>query len=171
MVIDVRGNNGGFVSEMILERLRRKLLSVGVSRNVRFLTTYPATLFWGSLVCLENETTGSDGDVFAAMFREAKLGPVVGKRTWGGVVGINGHGPLLDGGNVFVPEGGTASADGKWIIEGHGVDPDVEVDNDAKSLLDGRDPQLERSVAEALKRIAEHPRHLPARPADPVKTP
>jgi len=85
-------------------------------------------------------------------------------------VGISGHGPLLDGGSVFVPEGATASADGKWIIEGHGVDPDVEVENDPKSVLLGRDPQLERSVEEVLKRMAEHPRHLPARPADPVKT-
>jgi len=82
-------------------------------------------------------------------------------------VGINGHGPLLDGGNVFVPRAATASADGKWIIEGHGVDPDVEVDNDAKSLLDGRDPQLERSVAEALKRIAEH--RATCRPGRPIR--
>jgi tricorn protease len=170
LVIDVRGNGGGFVSEIIIERLRRELLSTGVGRNARFVATYPGTMFWGSLVCLENETTASDGDVFAAMFREAKLGPVLGKRSWGGVVGISGHGPLLDGGNVFVPEGGTASVDGKWIIEGHGVDPDIEVENDPKSVLLGRDPQLERSVEEVMKRMAEHPRHLPAQPASPVKT-
>jgi tricorn protease len=170
LVIDIRNNGGGFVSEMILERLRRELLSTGVSRNVRDTATYPSTMFWGSLVCIENELTASDGDIFAAMFKEARLGPVLGKRSWGGVVGIGGHGPLLDGGNVFVPESATASADGRWIIEGHGVDPDIEVENDPISVLDGRDPQLERSVTEVLKRMADHPRHLPARPADPVKT-
>ncbi|HTQ79377.1 MAG TPA: S41 family peptidase, partial [Thermoanaerobaculia bacterium] len=171
LVIDVRGNGGGFVSEMIIERLKRELLSIGLSRNVQFPQTYPVSTFYGSLVCLESETTGSDGDVFAAMFRQARLGPVLGKRSWGGVVGISGHGPLIDGGNVFVPEGATASIEGQWIIEGHGVDPDIEVENDPKSVLEGRDPQLERAVAAVLKDMAAHPRHLPARPAAPIKTP
>jgi C-terminal processing protease CtpA/Prc len=72
------------------------------------------------------------------------LGPLIGTRTWGGVVGINDHGPMIDGGQIFVPEAGSVSLEGQWIIEGHGVDPDIVVENDVKSVLDGRDPQLER---------------------------
>ncbi|HYG64655.1 MAG TPA: S41 family peptidase, partial [Thermoanaerobaculia bacterium] len=170
LVIDVRSNGGGFVSAMILDRLQRVLRSVDFSRLDDSARTYPPSVFHGHMVCLMNETTSSDGDVFAAMFKQAGLGPLIGKRTWGGVVGITGHGPMIDGGQISVPESGSASPDGQWIIEGHGVDPDIEVDNDPKSLLAGRDPQLERGVAEVLKAIEKEPRKLPARPAPPVKT-
>ena len=171
MVVDERYNGGGNVSQMLIERLSRKLLSVDFSRNVEWPGTYPSAVFVGPMAALINETTASDGDIFAAMFKQAKLGKVYGKRSWGGVVGISGHGPLIDGGQVFVPEGATASPDGKYIIENHGVDPDVVVENDAKDVLEGKDPQLERAVADLLKEIAEHPQGLPKRPADPVKTP
>ena len=114
--------------------------------------------------------SGSDGDVFPAMFRELGLGPLIGKRTWGGVVGISGTGPMIDGGEVSVPQFGSVSVDGEWIIEGHGVDPDIVVENDPKSVLAGRDPQLERGVAEVLKKIQAEPKRMPTRPAPPVKT-
>jgi len=104
------------------------------------------------------------------MFRQARLGPLIGKRSWGGVVGIDDHGPLIDGGSVYVPEYAFASPTGEWIIEGHGVDPDIAVENDPESVLAGRDPQLERAVREVLRLMAESHRHLPRRPADPVKT-
>ncbi len=84
------------------------------------------------MVALLNENSSSDGDIFPAMFREAKLGPLIGKRSWGGVVGITNHGQLIDGGTVNVPEFGFTNAKGEWIIEGHGVDPDIEVDNDPR---------------------------------------
>jgi tricorn protease len=171
LVIDVRNNGGGNVSQMILERLQRKLLGVDFARTSELASTYPGTVFYGHLVCLINENSASDGDIFPAMFREAGLGPLIGKRTWGGVVGISGHGPLIDGGQVFVPEFASASAEGEWIIEGHGVDPDIEVDNGPKALLEGRDPQLERGIQVLMKEIEEHPVHLPERPAPPVKTP
>ena len=116
-----------------------------------------------------NEMSASDGDIFPYMFRQAGLGPIIGKRTWGGVVGISGHGSLIDGGQVFVPEDATASADGKWVIEGHGVDPDIVVENDPKSLIENKDLQLERAVAEVMKQIDAKPLKLPSRPADPVK--
>src|SRR5262245_63733105 len=106
------------------------------------------------MVCLLNENSASDGDIFPWMFRESKLGPLIGKRSWGGVVGITNHGPLVDGGTVNVPQFGTNGLDGSWIIEGHGVDPDIVVENDAKSVLEGKDPQLERAVSEVLKAIA-----------------
>jgi tricorn protease len=105
------------------------------------------------------------------MFREMGLGPLIGTRTWGGVVGISGHGPMIDGGQILVPEAGSVSLKGEWIIEGHGVDPDIVVANDANSLLDGRDPQLERGVAEVLQKMKADPKAYPKRPADPVRTP
>ena len=112
-----------------------------------------------------------DGDIFPYRFRQAGLGPLIGKRSWGGVVGISSRGPLLDGGTVYVPLSATNSPDGKWIIEGHGVDPDIEVENEPKAVIKGRDSQLERAIQEVLKRMKEDPRRLPDRPAGPVKTP
>jgi tricorn protease len=172
LVIDVRGNGGGNVSSMVIERLSRQLLATGFSRNSEFTSTYPrAPTFYGSLVALLSETSASDGDIFPAMFKQAGLGPLIGKRSWGGVIGITNHGTLIDGGTVNVPEFGFASAEGQWIIEGHGVDPDIVVENDPQSIIAGRDPQLERGVAEVLRLIQEHPRRLPSRPAPPNKAP
>jgi tricorn protease len=172
LIIDDRANGGGNVSSMIIERLSRTLLATGFARNSEFTSTYPyQPVFYGSLVALLNETSASDGDIFPAMFKQAGLGPLIGKRSWGGVIGITGHGPLIDGGQVNVPEFGFASTDGRWIIEGHGVDPDIVVENDPKSVIAGRDPQLERGVAEVLKLIQQHPRKLPQRPAPPDKAP
>ena len=170
LVIDVRSNGGGNVSQMIIERLRRELLSIDYSRNSDYPDPYPGTVFHGHLVCLLNETSASDGDIFPAMFRKAGLGPLIGKRSWGGVVGISGHGALIDGGNVFVPEYGFVNTEGAWDIENYGVDPDIVVENDPKSVIEGRDPQLERGIAEVMKMITEKPMKLPSRPADPVRT-
>jgi tricorn protease len=94
---------------------------------------------------------------------------LIGKRSWGGVVGIANRGPLIDGGTIFVPGSGFASKNGEWIIEGYGVDPDIEVDNDPKSEIEGRDPQLERGIAEIMARLKQ-PVRLPPKPAGPVKT-
>jgi tricorn protease len=171
LVVDVRYNGGGNVSQMLIERLRRELLATGFARTSDTATTYPSRAFHGHLVCVLNESSGSDGDIFPAMFKRARLGPLIGKRSWGGVVGITNRGPLVDGGLVNVPEFGFASADGRWIIEGHGVDPDIEVENDPKSVIEGHDPQLERAVVEVMKEVREQPRRLPDRPAAPVKTP
>ena len=172
LVVDERGNGGGNVSSMIIARLSQQLLATRFSRDNDFPGTYPnGPIFHGALAALLNETSASDGDIFPAMFKQAGLGPLIGQRSWGGVIGITGHGPLLDGGNVNVPEFGFASADGRWIIEGHGVDPDIVVENDPASVIAGRDPQLERGVAEVLRQMQEHPKRLPTRPAPPVKAP
>ncbi len=171
MVVDVRGNGGGNVSQMLIERFRRTLLATGFARTNDYPTTYPGAVFHGALVCLLSETSASDGDIFPAMFKKAGLGPLIGKRSWGGVVGITNRGPLQDGGVVNVPEFGFASPDGQWIIEGEGVTPDIVVENDAKSVLAGADPQLERGIAELMKQINANPKKLPARPAPAVKTP
>jgi len=169
-VVDVRSNGGGNISQWILERLDTKLLGTRFGYASDFPQTYPYTVFHGHLVCLLNQTSASDGDIFPARFKKAGLGPLIGKRSWGGVVGISGTGPLLDGGTVFVPQQATNDVDGSYIIEGHGVDPDIEVDNDPASVIAGRDPQLDRAIAEVLAAIEREPRTLPTRPADPVKT-
>lgn len=170
LVIDVRSNGGGNVSQWIIERLDNKLLGTRFGNRGDQARTYPYTVFYGHMACLLNQTSASDGDIFPHMFRKAGLGPLIGKRSWGGVVGISSHGPLIDGGQVFVPEQGTNDVDGSWIIEGHGVDPDIEVENDPASVIAGRDNQLERAVAYLLEKIQKEPRKLPQRPPDPVKT-
>jgi tricorn protease len=170
LVVDVRANGGGNVSRMLIERLRRELLGVDFGRTDEQADTYPDGVFIGPMAAILNENSSSDGDIFPYMFREAKLGPLVGKRSWGGVVGISGRGPLIDGGTVYVPESATASAQGEWVIEGYGVDPDIEVENDPASVLAGKDPQLERAVAEVMKQLQEQPVKLPTKPAPPVKT-
>jgi tricorn protease len=169
-VIDVRANGGGNVSRMLIERLRRELLATNFSRTSDDTGTYPDAMIYGPKVCLLNETSASDGDIFPAMFRQAGLGPLIGKKSWGGVVGITNRGTLVDGGMVNVPEFGFASPDGKWVIEGEGVAPDIVVENDPKAVIEGRDPQLERGIDELMKRLQTSGRKLPSRPPDPIKT-
>ncbi|MCE1229915.1 MAG: S41 family peptidase, partial [Firmicutes bacterium] len=169
LLVDVRANGGGNISQMILERLGKTLLGTRFGMNGDQPTTYPSSVFHGHLAALISETSASDGDIFPYHFRFAGLGPLIGKRTWGGVVG-GGNTPLLDGSSVFVPRSGTNSPTGQWIIEGEGVSPDIEVENDPASMLAGHDRQLERGVQVLLQKIAEKPMKLPTRPADPVKT-
>jgi len=175
LIVDVRGNLGGNVSQMILERLSRPLLSTGYIRGEDNVRTYPwgsggTVVFAGPMAALINEYTMSDGDAFAFCFRQLDRGPVIGKRTWGGVVGTGGTGALLDGGTVQVPQFAFADADGRWVIEGRGVDPDIEVDNDPALLIEGRDSQLERAIEEVLKAMETQPGTLPKQAPDPVKT-
>ncbi|MBN2477285.1 MAG: PD40 domain-containing protein [Pirellulales bacterium] len=170
LIVDVRSNGGGNVSQWIIERLDSKLLGTRFGSTSDDPGTYPETVFHGHMVCILNQTSASDGDIFPYRFRQAGLGPLIGMRSWGGVVGISGRGPLLDGGQVYVPLSATNGPDGKWIIEGHGVDPDIEVENDPKSVIQGRDAQLDRAIEEVLERMKKNPKRLPDRPADPVKT-
>ncbi len=172
LIVDVRWNGGGRASQMLIERLRRELLATWFRRGSESPGTYPQTVFHGHMVCLLNERSGSDGDIFPAMFRQAGLGPLIGKRSWGGVVGggTNPGGPFIDGGSVFVPRSHFTSTEGEWILEGYGVVPDIEVENSPKAVLEGRDPQLERAIEEVMRRVREDPRRLPTRPAAPVKT-
>jgi tricorn protease len=171
LVVDVRDNGGGNVSAMVIERLSRKLLGLDYARGLDFTGTYPQQTFLGHLVALCNGTTASDGDIFSYMFKQAKLGPLIGVRTWGGVVGISGWGPAIDGGEIFVPQFASASTEGQYVVEGHGVDPDIVVEQDVASQLAGKDPQLDRGIEELQKAIQAHPFTFPPRPADPVKAP
>ncbi len=169
LVIDVRSNGGGHVSQLLVERLRRELLMTDFGRH-HAVTTYPRYVLHGHMVCIINETSASDGDIFPWAFKKAGLGPLVGKRTWGGVVGITNHGPLLDGGMVYVPEFSNNDTEGNFIIEGIGVEPDIEIENDPVSMLAGKDLQLEKAVETALQKINQDPKKLPARRPPPEKS-
>jgi tricorn protease len=170
LIVDVRDNGGGNVSEMLITRLAAGVHGLGYGRNRSFVQTYPGVVQLGPKVALINEDTSSDGDIFSYQFRHWNLGKLIGKRTWGGVVGISNHGPLLDGGAIFVPEFGNADEKGQWNIEGHGVDPDIVVEQDPMQVMQGSDPQLERGVAEIMQQLPKTPAGLPPRPAAPIKT-
>ncbi len=169
LIVDVRDNGGGNISELLISRLAATLHGTGYVRNRSLVSTYPRVVQTGPKVALVNEDTASDGDIFSYQFRQWKIGTLIGKRTWGGVIGIEDHGPLLDGGMVFVPEFGNADANGQWVIEGHGVDPDIVVEQDPMQVAEGHDPQLERAIEELLKVLSNSPGGLPPRPAPPVK--
>ncbi len=170
LIIDVRGNGGGNVSPMIIERLRRELAMVNIRRNGT-PTTNPAQLLNGPKVTLLNEYSASDGDLFPYRFREAGLGQLIGKRSWGGVVGISGSLPFTDGGTMNKPEFAPYAKDGKsWIIEGHGVDPDIVVDNDPAREFRGEDQQLDKAIEVILQELKTKGKTLPPPPAWPDKS-
>ena len=167
LIVDDRWNHGGFVAAMILAHLDRKVLAVGGTRYGA-VDTVPSHAFHGHLLALINRQGGSDCETLALGFKEFKLGPVVGTRTWGGWVGIRGDKPLRDGGMVTQPEfGGWDPKGHDWIIEGHGIDPDVELDLGPDGLLRGKDVQIDYAVDQLLGQIAQDPRDLP--PAPPIR--
>jgi tricorn protease len=157
LIVDVRGNGGGNVSPMLIERLRREAAMFGIARNAEPTVDPPGT-FVGPMACLLNEFSASDGDIFSYRFQRYKLGPLIGKRSWGGVVGIRGTLPLLDGGSLNKPEFSRYDLAGKvWIMENVGVTPDIVVDNDPAKEFAGEDQQLNRAVSELLTELKKNP--------------
>ncbi|HEY1380777.1 MAG TPA: S41 family peptidase [Gemmataceae bacterium] len=169
LIVDVRGNGGGNVSPMLIERLRRDLVMVDIARN-GIPTPDPADQLVGPKVCLMNEFSASDGDLFPYRFRQEGLGKLIGKRSWGGVVGIRNSLPLVDGGTLNRPEFSRYDVAGKeWIIEGHGVDPDIVVDNDPAKEYAGEDQQLQKAIEVILEELKTKEKTLPPVPAYPKK--
>jgi tricorn protease len=168
LIIDVRSNGGGNVSPMLIERLRRDIAMVDIARNT-VPSPDPDAILWGPKVCLMDEFSASDGDIFPYRFRRHKLGKLIGKRTWGGVVGIRGPLPLLDGGQLFKPEFANYSVDGEWIIEGIGVEPDIYVDNDPAKEFAGIDEQLNKAIEVILEELKTQEKALPPVPPYPKK--
>ncbi len=168
MIIDVRYNGGGFVDQLIFERLRRVLSGMDSARNFETSSgsTEPPAVFHGYLAAITNQYAASDGDIFSEFFKVYKLGPLIGERTWGGVRGIRGMIPLIDGGSVSRPEFSLYSLDSKWIVENHGVAPDIEVDDRPDDVVRGKDAQLDRAIQEVMKQIEAHPKTLPPVPPD-----
>jgi tricorn protease len=170
LVIDVRGNGGGNVSPQIIERLRRELALINIRRN-GVPAANPTQQLVGPKVTLLNEYSASDGDLFPYRFREHGLGKLVGKRSWGGVVGISGTLPFTDGGSLNKPEFAPYTKDGKsWAIEGHGVDPDIVVDNDPAREFRGEDQQLDKAIEVILEELKTKGQTLPPPPPWPDKS-
>jgi tricorn protease len=165
IIIDVRYNGGGFVDELIFERLRRVLAAMSPARNFES-STIPQNVFYGYMACVTNQFAASDGDFFSYFFKYYKLGPLIGERTWGGVRGIRGQMPLMDGGYITRPEFSLSSLDSKWLIENRGVEPDVVVDNPPDLVVKGQDPQLEKAIGMLMDEINANPKKLPPRPPD-----
>ena len=171
LIVDVRGNGGGFVSPLVIERLRRAFSMIGIARN-GMPQPDPGDAFTGPMVTLINEFSASDGDIFPFRFKSLGLGKLIGKRTWGGVVGIRESLPLVDGGQFFKPEFAIYSKDGKqWIVEGHGVDPDIVVDNDPSKEFHGEDQQLDRALQEIQEEMKTKGYQIPTPPPYPDRNP
>ncbi|MBP7052507.1 MAG: PD40 domain-containing protein [Phycisphaerae bacterium] len=168
LVIDERFNGGGQIPDRFIELLNRPTYNYWARRDHRDWQT-PALSHTGPKVMIMNGWSGSGGDAFPYYFREAGLGPLVGTRTWGGLIGISGNPSLIDGGSVTAPTFGMYEKDG-WAVEGYGVDPDYEVENVPHELVAGRDPQLETAVAVALKLLEKNPPARPKKPAYPDRS-
>jgi tricorn protease len=163
LIVDDRYNGGGNIDQIILERLRRILVGLATNREGA-ATSIPQQLLVGPKVCLINQYSASDGDIFPYYFRKYGLGPLIGMRTWGGVRGIRGNWGLLDGGYITVPEDSLYGLHSEWVIENHGVDPDMTLDTDPGQLLAGHDAQLEAAVTYLMRAIANKPQGLPPPP-------
>ena len=157
-IVDERFNGGGSAADYIIEVLQRDF--DGYFNNVagdRYPFTSPAAGIWGPKVMVINEMAGSGGDLMPYMFRFRKIGPLVGKRTWGGLVHTADTPPFIDGGSMIAPRGGFFTRDLKWAVENEGVAPDIDVENWPKDVIAGKDPQLERAVEEALRLLEAKP--------------
>jgi tricorn protease len=158
VVVDERFNGGGSAADYIIDVLERDF--DGYFNNVagdRFPFTSPAAGIWGPKVMIINEMAGSGGDLMPYMFKRRKIGLLVGKRTWGGLVHTADTPPFIDGGSMIAPRGGFFARDGKWAVENEGVTPDIDVENWPRDVVAGHDPQLERAVQEAMRMLRERP--------------
>jgi len=152
LIIDDRWNGGGQIPTRFIELLNRPVTNYWARRDARD-GAWPPDGHRGPMAMLINGLAGSGGDMFPWLFKHNKLGPVIGTRTWGGLVGISGNPGLIDGGSISVPTFGFYETDGTWGVEGHGIDPDIEVIDDPAKMKDGRDPQLEKAVEVLLKEL------------------
>ncbi|HEY6399897.1 MAG TPA: PDZ domain-containing protein, partial [Blastocatellia bacterium] len=157
-IIDERFNGGGSAADYIIDVLQRDF--DGYFNNVagaRYPFTSPSAGIWGPKVMIINEMAGSGGDLMPWMFKHRKIGLLVGKRTWGGLVHTADTPPFIDGGSMIAPRGGFFTREGKWAVENEGAAPDIDVENWPKEVIAGRDPQLERAVQEAMRQLKERP--------------
>jgi len=169
LIIDDRWNGGGQIPTRFIELLNRPVTNYWARRDGRDMT-WPPDAHQGPKCMLINGLAGSGGDMFPALFRQANLGKIIGRRTWGGLVGISGNPGLIDGSSVTAPTFAFYEKDGTWGIEGHGVDPDIEVIDDPARLAAGTDPQLDAAISQMLSELNEHPYKEPARPGYPDRS-
>jgi len=165
-VIDERYNHGGAIADYIIDLLGRPLRSCATTREgLKWCS--PLAQIYGPKTMIINEMAGSGGDALPWMFRQDKLGPLVGERTWGGLVGIGGYPSLLDGGGVTAPRAAIYGLHGEWEVENHGIAPDIEVENDPATVAAGHDPQLEKAVQVTMEALKKNPVVMPDHPAYP----
>ncbi|MDE6452174.1 MAG: PDZ domain-containing protein, partial [Odoribacter sp.] len=170
LIIDDRGNGGGNVSPMITERLMRQPHFYTMHTNQTEGSVSPVGTFLGPKVLLVNEYSASDGDLFPYRFKYNKLGTIIGRRTWGGVVGYSGTIPVVDGGSIVTPSYAPYAADGSgFIIEGHGVEPDIVIENDPYLEFNGEDQQLNKAIEVILEKLKTESKDIPRIPEFPVK--
>ncbi|MCW5967969.1 MAG: PD40 domain-containing protein [Blastocatellales bacterium] len=165
-VIDERFNGGGTAADYMVDYMRRPLMNYWATREGEFFTT-PVGSIYGPKAMIINEWAGSGGDMLPWLFRKAGVGKLVGKRTWGGLVGIYDYPQLMDGGGVTAPRVAFFNTEGQWDVENYGTAPDIEVEMDPKSWREGRDPQLERAVQVVLEEMKRNPQPKPKLPAYP----
>jgi tricorn protease len=167
IIIDERFNGGGQVADYYLDILRRPEVCYWATRYGTDIKT-PLSSIQGPKVMIIDETAGSGGDLLPWMFRKLNLGKLIGRRTWGGLVGILGFPPLMDGGRVSAPNLAIWTQDG-FIVENEGVPPDIEVEQLPKAVIEGRDPQLEKAIEVVLQELEINPPKEPVRPPYPVR--
>ncbi|MEN6294957.1 MAG: PDZ domain-containing protein [Chloroherpetonaceae bacterium] len=171
LIIDDRYNGGGNVSSLIIERLRREIGFSEQARNQQIVSTTPDAVMPGPLVCLVNQLSMSDGDLFPYQFKRYKLGKVIGMRTWGGIIGIRGPLPFTDGSYLMRPEFWNFSADGKMVVEDEGVSPDIEIENDPALEWSGTDEQLNKAIEVIFEEMKTNPKQQAPKthPTYPIK--
>ncbi|HET8552963.1 MAG TPA: PDZ domain-containing protein [Gammaproteobacteria bacterium] len=157
VIIDERFNHGGYLSDYIIQYLKRKPMSLGVERWGRRTVLFPPEAIFGPKVMIINQYAGSGGDALPWYFKMDNIGTLVGERTWGGLVGISGYPQLMDGGSITAPRFGIEGLNGTFPVENHGVSPDVTVWQNPAAVRQGHDPQLERAVQIGMKQLKEHP--------------
>ncbi len=155
-VIDERFNHGGQIADYIIESMDRRPMNMEITREGHIFI-HPEEAIFGPKVMIINQFAGSGGDAMPWLFRQAGIGPLVGMKTWGGLVGIGGYPPLMDGGSVTAPRDAIFGLNGHWVVENHGIAPDYEVDQDPKLVREGHDPQLEKAVAVDMELLKQHP--------------
>lgn len=168
LIIDVRGNGGGWTEYFMIDKLERKMVAYNCLKNmVPF--RYPGSVSNGHLAVVTNEYNGSDGEAFVEHFKSRKLGTVIGTPSWGGLVGIINGQTTIDNGTVHQSNNAFYGKEGNWLVENHGADPDMLIENDPVSVMEGHDKQLETAIEFLMNKIKAEPFVFPAKPAYPVK--
>ncbi len=168
LILDMRRNSGGWTEYFLIDKLERQMTAYNVLHDmVPF--RYPGSTSTGQFVVISNEYNGSDGEAFIEDFKARKLGKVVGVPSWGGLTGILNGQTTIDNGRVEQSNNGFYGHDDKWLVENHGADPDILIDNDPASVMEGKDPQLDKAIETVLQQIKEHPFTFPKQPPYPVK--
>ncbi|MEQ9229185.1 MAG: S41 family peptidase, partial [Cyclobacteriaceae bacterium] len=170
VILDERNNGGGSAADYMIDIMARELFGYFNSKagDNRPWTT-PMAGIWGPKVMIINERAGSGGDLLPYMFREKELGPLIGTKTWGGLVGTWDTPLFIDGGRMVAPRGGFYDKNGNWAVEGEGIAPDIEVIQEPKAVMNGEDPQLNRAVKEAMKLLETNEFKMKSEPPAPIR--